>query len=633
MIIKVKKLLFYGIKEDLDIFFSTAQENGFIQFIGPNKKTKILSDVVKDYLQSIKILKKQPSIEQVKVENNTDIIVKKTLHLNQSLEKLFDEKREVESEIVRISPFGDFSLIDIKSLEEEVHMFFQFYAVKKTKKKIAVSDEFIFIKTEHDLDYYLSISREKKNYPKIIEVNIDRTLSFLNERKEVLEKQILRTEKSLKELAIYLNEIKKHLLKKLNVFNLENTKKESSYPIVNSLFSIEAWVPINKLEKLNNFIKRFSVDYSEIEIEEKDRKPTYMQNKGFAKIGEDLVEIYDTPSVHDKDPSIWVLVFFSIFFAMIISDAGYGLVYLAAYFFFKYVIKPAGPMIKRVVNLTLILSITTIIWGVFTGSFFGVGVDPKDKLDKFIFLNYLIEKKSNYHLEKKDDVYKEIIKKFPKTESIKDPKELLASSYQIENNKKVYTMVNDFKNNILMEIALLTGVVHISLSFARYLFRNFSNLGWILVVIGGYLYCPSILNATSIIQFLNIIPKETAVFAGKVLLIFGISFAIIVAIIFKRLQGIFELMNIIQIFADILSYLRLYALGLAGMIMATTFNNLGLKMNLFLGIFVIIIGHVINFLLNIMSGVIHGLRLNFIEWYHYSFEGDGKLFDPLKLLK
>jgi V/A-type H+-transporting ATPase subunit I len=92
-------------------------------------------------------------------------------------------------------------------------------------------------------------------------------------------------------------------------------------------------------------------------------------------------------------------------------------------------------------------------------------------------------------------------------------------------------------------------------------------------------------------------------------------------------------MNMVQIFGDVLSYIRLYALALAGMMVASTFNNLGISVGIIGGIFIILFGHLTNVSLSIMGGVIHGLRLNFLEWYHYSFEGGGRLFNPLRLKK
>ena len=101
----------------------------------------------------------------------------------------------------------------------------------------------------------------------------------------------------------------------------------------------------------------------------------------------------------------------------------------------------------------------------------------------------------------------------------------------------------------------------------------------------------------------------------------------------KRLHGLDEILRVINVFADVMSYLRIYALSLAGLIMASTFNNIAAKSPIYAGIFIILVGHTVNLVIAIQGGIIHGLRLNFIEWYHYSFEGGGKLFNPLKLLK
>ena len=113
----------------------------------------------------------------------------------------------------------------------------------------------------------------------------------------------------------------------------------------------------------------------------------------------------------------------------------------------------------------------------------------------------------------------------------------------------------------------------------------------------------------------------------------GIALAMILSIIQHRLKGMLEFTVVIQIFCDILSYLRLYALGLAGMMMAITFNDMAHMAGVVFGTLIIIVGHTINMGMGIMGGVIHGLRLNFLEWYHYSFEGGGRRFKPLKLYR
>jgi V/A-type H+-transporting ATPase subunit I len=185
-----------------------------------------------------------------------------------------------------------------------------------------------------------------------------------------------------------------------------------------------------------------------------------------------------------------------------------------------------------------------------------------------------------------------------------------------------------------MELSLLIGVIHISLSFLRYIFRNFSGLGWIVFMIGGYLYFPTYLKATSMLNFMGWVSVPVAASIGLQLIYAGPAIVFILSLVQgKRWMAFHELTNGIQVFSDVLSYLRLYALALAGMVMASTFNEMGEKAGIFGGIFIILIGHSINMGLSIMAGAIHGLRLNFLEWYRYSFEGGGRLFNPLRLRK
>ena len=194
-------------------------------------------------------------------------------------------------------------------------------------------------------------------------------------------------------------------------------------------------------------------------------------------------------------------------------------------------------------------------------------------------------------------------------------------------------MQEEFSDNILLELSLLVGIIHISISFLRNIRGAYAGIGWVISMIGGYLYFPVFLHSTSIINFLNILSKPVAQVVGFQMLMGGGILAVVLALIQNKLKGIAEVMTSMQVFADILSYLRLYALGLAGMIVASTFNTMGIEKGFLPGALIIMIGHAINITLGIMGGLIHGLRLNFLEWYHYSFQGGGRLFNPLRLLK
>lgn len=633
MIEDVNKVLFWGMKKDLDVFFEEAQKKGFIEFIGAAvRKSGEISHPVKSIVQALKILKKEASSAKEGGDSGTiDIqgVTKEIISFYADLEKLREEEKSLKQEIEIAEPFGDFYVQDIIYLAKEGKRILQYLCVKTSKKQdLEYPEELIYVGTEYDLDYFVAINKEVKEYQKMIELKLNNSVDILKERKREVVRLIDNIERKLKELAFFRKYLKRELLDQLNKYNLQRAKEAISEPIEKAVFAIEGWVPVSRMKEIEEIIEEKPVDYAIIAIEEKDRIPTCMNNEGLAKIGEDIVNIYDTPSHKDNDPSIWVLLFFASFFAMIISDAGYGVLYLFAALLMKYKFQNPKPGLKRFIKLTGILALSSIVWGLAIGSFFGVSVHPNEKLNNYTLLSYLTIEKANYHLKQKDDVYEFWKSHYPQVADVKNGKEFLL----VTSTDRQFEAFDEFKKNILMETALLLGIIHISFSLLRYSKKHLGNLGWISFILGGYLYFPKFLNATSILNFMGIIPKS-AEYEGIYLLIGGVLFALVCSFIERGISGILDIAHSIQVFADVLSYLRIYALGLAGMIMMETFDMIGSSMGLGIGFFIIFFGHCVNIPLSIMGGVIHGLRLNFIEWYHYSFDGDGKLFNPLKLLK
>jgi V/A-type H+/Na+-transporting ATPase subunit I len=635
MIINVKKHLIFGLKNEMSSFFKKAQKAGFIEFISKQPKVKEISENVKDILSAIKTLKKQPLLEQVLATIDSITLSHKVIQIQNKLQNLEDKKKHLLTEIARVSPFGDFDLDNCEEVMKLSNRTIQFLAAKKEKiGRDELPLEVIYINTAYDLDYFIAFNKDKKTYPKMIEMQIDEPIGILKSKLEFVDEQLRLETNKLKSYAKYINYLKEDLKNHLNMQHLNQAKRDVSFEMSEQIFAVEAWIPVNKLQYLTNMIKDSSIEFEEIQVESKDTKPTYMENSGWGKVGEDLVHIYDTPSFEDKDPSSWVLVFFAIFFSMIVSDAGYGLLYLALGLVMKLKFKAAKGMLKRFINLVLLLSTGCIIWGTLTASFFGIELAPNNSLRKASLLHFIAKEKTTYHINQQDDVYKEWSTKYPLVKDVQSSEEFLLQTEKMQDGEVKYEARDEFYDNILMEFSILIGVIHLALSFLRYLRRNWSGLGWIIFMIGGYLYFPSQLNATSFVQYLNLIDKNTAYFFGEYLIYSGIFLACFCAFLQRGIAaGIFEIMNLIQVFADVLSYLRLYALALAGMIMASTFNDIGLSIGLKAGFIVIIIGHLVNISLGIMGGIIHGLRLNFLEWYHYSFEGGGKNFRPLKLFK
>jgi len=638
MIIDLKKYLFIGAKEDLSEFFICAQEEGFIEFIGDQKKrSKELPEPVQTIISAIKILRKQPIKDPYLGGGNLSYgreVAHQVLELTHEIEKLSEEKRFLEAEIARVSPFGSFSFSDIAFIEERTNKKVQFYCVKTSKThEVEDAEALLYVGTDYELDYFIGIHDRPRSYKGMIEMHLDRTAEELKNHLAFIDETLYQVEAELKGFAGHLEFLRESLLGQLDIYNLEKTKKEIDYPIEGSVFSIEAWIPENKTEKLLPLIEEKALFFEPIAVEKDDRVPTYMDNHDTAKIGEDLVSIYDIPAHTDKDPSSWVLWAFVLFFAMIIADGGYGLLFLLMAFFLKTKMPNLKGGAKRLLKLFFILSTSCIIWGVLTTSFFGLQISPKNPLSKLSSLNYMATKKADYHLRVKDEVYQEWVKKHPNIKTAKTGREMLEKATTQKEKVTSYDMLDAFSDNVLLEFSLLIGVIHISLSLLRYARRHLANIGWVAFAVGGFLYFPSTLKAVSMIEFLGIMPKDIAATIGIQLLYGGIGFAVLAALFQKRLKGLGEITQIVQVFGDILSYLRLYALALASSIVARTFNEMGVEIGLVIGSVIIILGHSINLLLGTMGGVIHGLRLNFIEWYHYSYDGEGKLFSPLRKLK
>lgn len=636
MRIDVKKYLFVGFQGALQEFFKKSQEVGLVHFIDNRQmKSKEVPQEIQDITNAIKVVRELPTVDQEKPEKFSEVssMTAKILDLKHDIERLEEEKRMLRLEIARIDVFGDFSLNDVEYLKKSAGRFVQFFFGKKGMAEQEWPDEVVYITSDHGLDYFVAINKELQQYPHLVEMKIDQELGTLRKRLEEVKNDISHLERSLKTYSKYNEFLHYALTVKYNEHELEKAKSFAEDHVDGRLFAVEGWVPVNKVSELEEYLEDTDVHMAEVALGDQEEAPTYLENEGYNRIGEDLVHIYDTPSNTDKDPSLWVLVSFAIFFAMIINDGGYGLLFLAGALYFKFKnsdLKAAG---LRVWKLLLILFGSCVLWGLFTNSFFGVEIGPENPLRNVSVLNWMVEKKAEYHFGVKDEVYKEWVDKYPNLSGADNAHDFLLGAKKEKGDQASYEMVNKFSDGILMELALLVGIIHICLSFIRYLGRNWAGIGWIIGIIGCYLYFPLFLGATSLTTYLFGLNREEIAVDGQYMIYSGLGLAVILGVMKDKWLGLLEITNLIQIFADILSYLRLYALGLAGAIIGQTVNDIASGLMYVPALILIVIGHGLNMVLAVIGGVIHGLRLNFIEWYHYSFEGGGKLFTPLKKLE
>ncbi len=630
----VKKYLFIGLEKEIGAFFAQAQEEGIIHFVDSKGiYPKELPESLEKYIQGIKILRTLTPVEQVEAEDleAADAIVTDILKLSDAIATGKEEVKRLNSEISLTEPFGNFSLEDLAEVEKETGKKFQFFYTKQDADlDFLQKDSVIWITAGNGLDYYTHFAEEPVRSERIVEVPIKTPLNKLLAKRDEVNKHIHASEVRLSKLQKYHDFLVRALVEKYDQHTLHATENMAMRELNGKMFAIEGWAPEDKITILKELTAKLHVNFEEIAAEPEEMAPTYLENKGIARAGEDLVHIYDTPSNKDKDPSLWVLGAFSLFFAMIIGDGGYGIIFLAltAYLYYKL---PKKNSTKRVLTLLAILSIACIAWGFLTNAFFGIEVSPNNPLRKFSILNWLDEKYVGYHIALQDKEYQDWVSKYPETKGITDPHEFLNKAVKIQHGKEYHELVENISRTILFELSLFVGIIHIIISILRYLDRNWGGVGWIIFLIGAYLYFPTMLGTITLANFVFGISPETAASQGLIMIGAGLVLAFILSIVSHGLTGAMEIMHVIQLFADVLSYLRLYALGLAGAIVAATINEFTAAMPFAFAIVVLILGHTLNMVIGVMSGIIHGLRLNFLESYHYSFEGGGKLFNPLRL--
>jgi len=633
MRIDVKKQLIWGPRSQRDRFFERAQELGVIEFIGTEESDR--NDEIQLLIDALHVLRTMVPVKQAHPQHfySPNMLARQIIDYKNRLENLYEQKRTVQKEIARIQPFGEFSLSTLKQIGEESGRIMQFFFAKSGKVNDLPSDV-ILINTAHQLDYFLSISKEKIHPVGLTEIIIERSLSDLRNDLALYESEIDRWEVELGALSHQKRVLVNGLATALNERHLEIAKGKTKQVVEDGLFVVESWIPKNKLEVVYQLADELNIYIEQIAIEKKDKVPTYLENRGWGRLGEDLVNIYDIPSNTDRDPSLWVFIAFGIFFAMIVADIGYGLVLLGitSLLFMKFR-KKVSAGIRRAMKLGIWLGIGCIIWGVLLTSFFGIEAKPDSPLRKPSLVHWMVKRKASYFSEQKPEAYKELIQEYPEAAKASTPMDLLMSVNKSQDGRDNYVIYSNFTNNILIELSIFIGVIHILTSFGRYLDRRWSSLGWMIFLIGGYAYFPSVIKATSLIYFILNVPAEEAAQIGLWMIYGGIGLATLLAIIQNKWAGLVEPMHVISVFADVMSYLRIYALSLAGMIMASTFNHIGMSMPFYIGFIIILAGHLVNITLAMMGGVIHGLRLNFIEWYHYSFDGGGYRFRPLRTIK
>lgn len=355
-----------------------------------------------------------------------------------------------------------------------------------------------------------------------------------------------------------------------------------------TFFLLQGWVAVSEKKAVEAFCLKNSVAAIFEKPSEEDNPPTLLEKSDSIGGGSDALGFFQTPNYRTWDPGNLVFYSFSLFFAMIMSDAMYSLLFGGIVFMFRKNLKKteAG---SRLMNLAYFMSAAGVVWGILIGSYFGVAPDSGGVPGQLAVVN-----------------------------------------------------LNDY--NAMMKLSVFVGVTHLIIANIMTAVVNrkssyaLAPIGWAVIMGSGLSIWLGMTHTLPSI-FAERVGPAGLVIGALLVFLFTSTRPVrsVGSFCLRGLDGLKAVYNITSAFGDVLSYMRLFALGLSGASLAMTFNTLAMDALdsspvigvLFSGL-ILLLGHILNFALCIMSGVVHGMRLNVIEFVNWGLSDEGYPFKSFK---
>ncbi len=413
--------------------------------------------------------------------------------------------------------------------------------------------------------------------------DIDDELRVLSKQRPVLEQYILKLDASIEFETLHHGAV---------------SLMESGEP--EALVALEGFLPDEELPKIAAAAKANAWAFIADEPGPDDQVPVKTKNSAFIRIVDPIFAFLGTvPNYREYDISAWFLLFFCFFFAMIFGDAGYGALLFASGLGLAFMAKKKKKPVPDAVRLLLLLSSFTVLWGVLTLSYFGIQAEYVPSFLKKIDINWL----SSANPESGDNV--KIFCFFLGTIQL-----ILAHLKNIKRDIGSLKFLSQL-GQLLMVTGMLSLVLNLVIDAERFPLPKYS-----LPLIGvGF-----------ILNFLF------ANYEGGASFLRSLGGSVVASL--KNIVSVF--LGVVNVFADIVSYIRLWAVGLAGVAISQTVNDMvgplfGEALFFFIAIAILVLGHGINLVLSLLSVIVHGVRLNMLEFSgHLGMEWSGFAYDPFR---
>ena len=587
MITQMKKYTFLVFHREYEAFLEQLREVGVVHI---TEKAAGMADDA--HLQEL--LAKAEQTRKVIAQGAPDQLLTEKANLEQRI-------AATQKEAARMAIWGDFSAERLEQLKVAGYTLRYFSCAKKLFQEewgIVVAEDgatvyFVQVAKACEVAAELETCQEQHLNTKSAN-DLQKDVEGLN---GLLVAQNARIELWAKENIPALEEELKDLQHKIDWKRVTlNTETECD----GALKLLEGFCPIDQVPALQEVLTKQDVYYQEEDPTAEDNTPIKLRNNKFTQLFESLTGMYGWPNYGEFDPTPILAPFFLLFFAMCMGDCGYGiLLMIIGMLIAKKKLNIA--MFEGLGPIITVLGVGTTVVGFFLGTFMGIDL---------------------YAAEWVPQALKDVM--------IKGNLELAGSSYDVQ-----------------MVLALCIGVFHICLAMVVKAIcytkqtgfkENIATWGWTLLIVGGLIV--AILGMT-------VLPAE--VFKWTLIAVAVVSALGIYIFntpgrnpLINIGAGLWETYNMATgILGDVLSYIRLYALGLAGGMLGAAFNNLGLMV---MGgttegatwqwlpfVLILVLGHVLNLAMSALGAFVHPLRLSFVEYFkNAGYEGKGTLYQPFK---
>ena len=496
--------------------------------------------------------------------------------------------RKTQQEIENTKAWGPYELEPILELYE-AGIVYHFHVLSNKAFKPQWKDEYpmTVVKVSKGRTWFIVVGED--NLPGEVpppELDIETLKKELKDRKKHY-KKVLGRIASAKERIGELEQHKAECLAKLDMY----LASASAVPAAeDTIVTIVGYAPTEKDEIVTKALDATGAFYIKEASNVEDNPPIALKNNKFVSMFEVLTDMYGRPAYNGFDPTPFISVFFLLFFALCMGDAGYGLVLILIGMALKKV-----PSFKDLAPLVVTLGAGTVVVGFFMHTFFSIDIAQWAIFEpvKFLFLP---------------------------------------------------DQIAGFAGGMVLSIVI--GIIHLCLAMTvkaieavkvKGIKASLGTLGWTVLIVGGV-----VVGALALIGVLS------SEITKWIVIVLGIVCAIGIFPLNTPGRnplantglGLWDTYNTVTgLLGDVLSYLRLYALGLAGSMLGMAFNDMGLMVlgdgsNAVLWIpfaLLVLIGHTLNIAMCALGAFVHPLRLNFLEFFKNSgYEAKGRVYNPLK---